>query len=150
MNGQIIYLNGDSCSIHSISMPLILSDRRYPDILNKNINATCKVLVPCFMNWNKISQKCTLCIKSLFFSNVYIPVSELFSFAKIIHPPDRCDISRSWLNCVIFTQVLGTTKGHSKMCSFVTQHNATDASSWGACHRHADCRNVHQSCCQRI
>jgi hypothetical protein len=41
---------------------------------------------------------------------VYIPVSEYFSFAKIIHPPARCDISRS-----IITQVqlvLGTIKCH--------------------------------------
>ena len=27
--------------------------------------------------------------------------------------------------------VLGTTKGHYKMCSCITQHNATDVSSWG-------------------
>ena len=50
-------------------------------------------------------------------------------FAKIIHPPDRCGISRSWLNSMVITQVhivLGTIKGHSKMCSFVTQHIATD------------------------
>ena len=76
---------------------------------------------------------------------VYIPVREQFSFAKIIHPPDRCGISRSWLNSVIITQVhlvLGTIKGHSKMCGFVTQHNATDVSSFeGACNWHADCRN---------
>ena len=30
--------------------------------------------------------------------------------------------------------VLGTIKAHSKMCSFVTQHNATDVSSFeGVC-----------------
>jgi hypothetical protein len=48
---------------------------------------------------------------------------------------------------MIITQVhlvLGTLKGHSKMCSFVTQHNATDVSSF------ADCRNFHQSGYQRI
>jgi hypothetical protein len=63
----------------------------------------------------------------------YIPVSESFSIAKIIHPPDRWGISRSWLNRMIITQVhlvLGTIKGHSKMCSFVTQHNATGVSSF--------------------
>jgi hypothetical protein len=46
---------------------------------------------------------------------VYIPVSEHFSFAKIIHPPDRCGISRTWLFSTIITQVhlvLGTIKGH--------------------------------------
>ncbi len=38
-------------------------------------------------------------------------------------------------------------KGHSKMCSFITQHNATDVVSFkGACNWHADCRNDHQSC----
>ncbi len=32
------------------------------------------------------------------------------------------------------------------MCSFITQHNATDVASFeGACNSHADCRNVHQS-----
>ncbi len=43
---------------------------------------------------------------------------------------------------------LATIKGHSKMCSFITQHNATDVESFeGACNWHADCRNVQQSCC---
>ncbi len=37
------------------------------------------------------------------------------------------------------------------MCSFITPHNATDAASFeGACNWHADCRNVHQSCCPWI
>ncbi len=41
---------------------------------------------------------------------------------------------------------LATIKGHSKMCSFVTQHNATDIVCFeGVCTCHADCRNVHQS-----
>ena len=87
----------------------------------KNINATCKVSVPGFMSWNKRSQKCFMCTKSVFLSNfvhkfVYIAVSEHFSFAKKIHPPDRCGISRSWLNSRIITQVhlvLGTIKGYS-------------------------------------
>ena len=55
---------------------------------------------------------------------------------------------------MIITQVhlvLGTIKGHCKMCSFVTQHNATDVSSFEVeCNWHADCRNVNQSCCQII
>ncbi len=43
---------------------------------------------------------------------------------------------------------LATIKGHSKMCSFITQHNSTDVACFeGACNWHADCRNVHQSCC---
>ncbi len=46
---------------------------------------------------------------------------------------------------------LATIKGHSKICSFITQHNATDVASFeGACNCHADCRNVHQSCCPWI
>ena len=75
------------------------------------------------------------------FSNkcVYIPVSEHFSFAKIIltgvayQEADltawslhRCGLSRSWLNSMIITQVhlvLRKIKSHSKMFSFVTQHN---------------------------
>ncbi len=37
------------------------------------------------------------------------------------------------------------------MCSFITKHNATDVASFeGACNWHADCRNVHQSCCPWI
>ncbi len=37
------------------------------------------------------------------------------------------------------------------MCSFITQHNAIDVASFeGACNWHADCRNVHQSCCPWI
>ncbi len=46
---------------------------------------------------------------------------------------------------------LARIKGHSKMCSFITQHNATDVASFeGACNWHADCRNVLQSCCPLI
>jgi hypothetical protein len=53
----------------------------------------------------------------------------IISFAKIVHPSNRCAISRRRLNIMIITEVhlvLGTIKGHSKMCSFVTQHNATE------------------------
>ncbi len=83
-----------------------------------------------------------------------ICVSEHFSFVGIIHPPHRCGISRCWLDSMIIAQVclrLATIKGHSKMCSFITQHNATDVASFeGAYNWHADCRNVHQSCCPWI
>ncbi|KAK6302694.1 hypothetical protein J4Q44_G00270490 [Coregonus suidteri] len=56
---------------------------------NKNINTTCER-----------SQTFSIHTKSLFLSNVVhksvnILVSEHFSFAKIIHPPDRCGILRS-------------------------------------------------------
>jgi hypothetical protein len=86
-----------------------------------------------------------ICILSHFVQKcVFIPVSENFSFAKIIHPPDRCGISRSWLNSVIITQVqlvLGAIKDHTKMCSFVTQIQ---------CHRFLEFWGSVQSCCQRI
>ncbi len=37
------------------------------------------------------------------------------------------------------------------MCSFITQHNATDVASFeGACNWHAVCRNVHQRCCLEL
>ncbi len=69
----------------------------------------------------------------------------------MIHPPHRCGISRCWLDSMITAQVslrLATIKGYSKMCSFITQHKATDVASFeGACNWHADCRNVHKSCC---
>ncbi len=46
---------------------------------------------------------------------------------------------------------LATKKCHSKMCSFITQHNATDVASFeGACNWYADCRNVRQSGCPWI
>ena len=48
------------------------------------------------------------------------PLSEHFSFAKIIHPLDRCGISIIWLNSMIITQVhlvlCWTIKDHCKMC----------------------------------
>ncbi len=97
--------------------------------------------------------------RGLFLSNIVnksvkICVSEHFSFAEIIHPPHRWGISRCWLDSMIIAQVclrLATIKGHSKMCSFTTQHNATDVASFErACNLNADCRNVHQSCCPWI
>ena len=78
----------------------------YAIILNKNF-ITCNLLVPCFMSWNKRSQKCSIRTKSLFPSNfvntfVYIPVSEHFSITKIIHPPVRFGMSGSWINSIFF------------------------------------------------
>ena len=92
--------------------------------LNTNINTTCKVLVPCFMSWNKRSLKFSICTN---------PVSQHFSFAKIIYPPDRCCISTKRLNSMIITQVhlvLGT-KYHSKM-SFVTTQYHRCLKFWGS------------------
>ncbi len=58
------------------------------------------------------------------------------------------------LDSMVIAQVslrLATIKDHSNMCSFSTQHNATDVASFeGACNWHADCRNVHQSCCRKL
>ena len=82
---------------------------------------------------------------------VYITVSEQFSFNKIIHPPDRCGISRSWLNSVIITQVHlvpRTIKCHYVQFCHTTQCHRCQV-EW-VCDCHADCRHVHQSCCQRI
>jgi hypothetical protein len=117
----------------------------------KKYTNPCKLLIPCFMSWNTKSQKCSICTKILFPSNfVHKLFSEQFSFGKIIQQPDMCGISKNGLNNMIIAQVhlvLGTIKGHFKMCIFVTQHNVT--SFEGMCNWHADCRNVHHSCCQR-
>ena len=76
------------------------------------------------MSWNKTSQTFFISTKILFFSNVvhtfvYIPVSEHFCFANIIHP-----LNRSQMHLV-----LGTIKA-TKIWNFVKQHNATDVSSF--------------------
>jgi hypothetical protein len=89
--------------------------------INKNINATCKVLD---VSWAE-TKDCRI---------FYIPVSKHFSFAKKIHPPDRCGMS-SWLNSMIITQVhlvLGRIKGHTKMCSFVTTQCHRCLKFWGS------------------
>jgi hypothetical protein len=117
---------------------------KYAKYNEQNINATCKVLVQCFISWNKRSQKMSIHTKSFFLSKfvrkfVFIPFSEHFSFAKIIHIPGRCCISRSWLNSMVITHVhlvLETKKATLKCV--VLSHNT------------ADCRNVHQGCCQII
>ncbi len=95
-------------------------------ILNKIINTTLLFLPLFFMSWNQRSKTFSMYTKGLFLSNivhksVLIRVSEHFSFAKIIHPPHSCGISRCWLDSMIIAQVcrrLATRKGHSKMCSF--------------------------------
>ena len=71
-----------------------------------------------FMSWNKSSQKCSICTKSLSHKNV------VHKLVKLIRPPDRCGISRSWLNSMIIT---------TGAPSFFTQHNDTDVSCfWGS------------------
>ena len=72
--------------------------------------------------------------KSLFLSNfvhkiVNIPVGEHFIICQ-----DNPSTWQAWhIKKLIIIQMqfaLGTIKGHSKMCSFDTQHNATDVSSF--------------------
>ncbi len=108
-----------------------------------------------FMSWTQRSQTFSMYTKCLFLSNISKSVLVSTSpLPRIIHPPHRCGISRCWLDSIIIAQVcpgLATIKDHSKMCSFITQHNATDVASFeGACNWHADYRNVHQSCCPWI
>ena len=109
------------------------------------------MLVPYFMSWNKRSQKCSILTKKcisfkLCAQCLYIPVNQHFSFAKIIHSLDSCGILRSWLNSLITTQVylvLWTIKGHSKMCTFVTQHKSTDVSCFeGASQTQTTCNQA--------
>lgn len=109
-----------------------------------------------FTSWTKRSKILSVHTKDSFISYfvyevVKICVMEHLSFAKIICPLNRFGISRSWLNSITVVEMcfgLISTEGHSKMSSFITQHNSTDASGfWGVCTWRADCRNVHQSCC---
>lgn len=60
------------------------------------------------LSWSQrsISSLHTKCIKMC--------VSEHFFFAKIIHPGDRCGVSRCWLNGTTIT-----INGCSEMCSFI-------------------------------
>jgi hypothetical protein len=103
------------------------------------------VLIPCFISWNKRSRNVPYAKKNTFLSYfvhkcVYISVSEHFSFAMIIHPPDRCGISRSWLHSMLITQVHLVQA--TQKCA-VLSHNTMPQSFEGACNWHADCRNVH-------
>ena len=61
-------------------------------------------------------------------TNMFIAVSEHCFFAKIIHSPERCGISGSWLNSWIIIQVhrVLRAKGNSKMCNSDRKHNASD------------------------
>ena len=98
--------------------------------------------------------------KSLFLSNVvhkcvYIPVSEHLSFAKIIHAPNRCSISKSRLNNMIIrhrcTLCWGQLKATLK-CG-VLSHNTMPLMSQVLGEHEIGmltAGNVHQSCCYRI
>jgi hypothetical protein len=121
--------------------------------LNKNINAPCKH-VKSHGSWAEIKDHRNVPYAQKAYFSKMLCTYLFTSLFVSISLPDRCGISRRWLNSILITQVhlvLGTIKGQSTMCSFVTQHNATEVSSFeGACNWHADCRNVHQSCCQRM
>jgi hypothetical protein len=82
----------------------VYSIREWADIiLNKNVKIT-----DVFHTLKNI-------LSSFVHNSFYIPVSDHFSLAKIIHPPDSIIITQVHL-------VLGTIKGNSKMCSVVTTH----------------------------
>jgi hypothetical protein len=89
------------------------------------------VLDPCFLSWNKRFQKCSIHTNT--FSNlVHIPISEHFSFAKIMSHLSGGWISRRWLNSMIITQVHlvpGTIKA-TKMWSCVTQRHRCIKNKW--------------------
>lgn len=108
------------------------------------------ILLPLFMSWFKDLRLFPSSQKAHFSKTLFTNVSkysEHFSFAETIRPPHRRGRSRCWPDCAAGS----TVKVHSKMSSFITQHNDTDVASWGeACIWHADCRNVHQSCCPGI
>jgi hypothetical protein len=58
----------------------------------------------------------------------------MFSYTKIIHQTDRCLLIKQHDHYTC-APLLGDSKS-SKTCSFVTQHNATDFSSFeGVCNR---------------
>ena len=79
------------------------------------------------MSWNKRSQKCSIRTKAyfsqIFYANVFTSLLvSILSLVNIIHPTDRCGMSRSWLIIMVITQVhlvLGTINDPSKMCCFV-------------------------------
>jgi hypothetical protein len=118
----------------------------YDYTLNKNINATCKWaeikdprIVPYAQNTYFSQMLCTNLFTSLLAFLLYQDnpsTWQVWHIKKLIKQHDHY----SGVPCA------GDNK--RPMCSFVTQHNATDFE--GVCNWHADCRNVHQSCFQRI
>ncbi len=110
------------------------------------------------MSWTQRSKIFSMYTKGLFLSNI-VHKSVLVSTSPL---PDNPSTSQVWHIKMLIRQhdyctgvclrlASGHKKGHSKMCSFITQHNATDVASFeGACNWHSDCRDVHQSCCLLI
>lgn len=83
----------------------------------------------------------------------HVSLVEVKDFQVLFHAQKSIISHRFWAhnNSMINAQVcfgMVTIRGHSKTCSFVTQHSATDVTRFdGACSWHAGCRSVHQSCC---
>lgn len=83
----------------------------------------------------------------------HVSLVEVKDFQVLFHAQKSIISHRFWAhnNSMINAQVcfgMVTIRGHSKTCSFVTQHSATDVTMFdGACSWHAGCRSVHQSCC---
>lgn len=58
-------------------------------------------------------------------------VSEALLLCQDNNPPGRC-LQSCWLKCRIVAQVcrgVCTTKGHAKLCRFITRHNAADSTA---------------------
>lgn len=83
----------------------------------------------------------------------HVSLVEVKDFQVLFHAQKSIISHRFWAhnNSMINAQVcfgMVTIRGHSKTCSFVTQHSATDVTRFDrACSWHAGCRSVHQSCC---
>ena len=76
--------------------------------LSKNINATLLFLLPFFISWTQRIKTFSIYTKEPFLSNSVLVGTSL---ARV---------------CLR----LATIKGHSKMFSFITQHNATDVANF--------------------
>jgi hypothetical protein len=100
------------------------------------------VLVPCFMIWNKRSQKCSIRTKKLI-SLIWCAQMCLYpcKWAFLLWQDNphtwqvwHIKIRSSWLNSMIITHVhlvLGTIKCHSKMCRTSTSGFFTCGIVWG-------------------
>ena len=73
---------------------------------------------------------------------VYIPVSEHFSFANIIHPPDRCSLACILTRHVTHWACLGCSGSTCKtLCSSSCQYPATTHSYWRGVGQHSTGHN---------
>ena len=77
------------------------------DYTQQKINASLLFLLSFFTSWGKRANTLSLCLKKppktnnlSVFEHEFVEIHVLF-LRRIIHPPDRCGISRCWLNSVI-------------------------------------------------